>query len=246
MEITEVQIDRWLERGSKFFKTCARNPVVRGALLARGLTDDELMQGWKLYTELHGFGAAAPARAATTETAAAQALNAIDAWDAPAYAAARAVLEARFPEVASYLFENLEASVGPSALAGVERFLGRVAALRDGSAASIAPDSGKRAVELLAIRRIVDPEREAELRALIETARRGARPEEATLPLAIDPARQSAAQAYVNWLHEWREVARAAIARRDYQISLGLAQRRPNPDSPEPQDGTDTPPAGAV
>ena len=49
MVIGEDEIDRWLERGGKFFKTVARNPVVRAALHARGLSDDELHAGWKLY-----------------------------------------------------------------------------------------------------------------------------------------------------------------------------------------------------
>ena len=50
-ELTEQVIDRWLERGTKFFKTVSRNPVVRSALLARGLSDEELAIGWKLYSE---------------------------------------------------------------------------------------------------------------------------------------------------------------------------------------------------
>jgi len=149
MEITEVQIDRWLERGGKFFKTVARNPVVRGALLARGLTDEELATGWKLYTDVHGFGALSEARAAIPETAAAQAINEIDAWDAPAFAAAHAVLDARYPEVAAFLFENLEASVGIAAVAGVERFLERVDALREGKAASVNAETGRAAAALL-------------------------------------------------------------------------------------------------
>jgi len=82
MEINEAQIDPWLERGGRFFKSVARNPVVRGTLRARGLTGEELAQGWQLYSDLHGFGGHAQARAATKETAAAQAINALDAWDA--------------------------------------------------------------------------------------------------------------------------------------------------------------------
>ena len=42
MELNEREIERWLDRGSRFFKTVARNRVVRGELLARGLTDEEL------------------------------------------------------------------------------------------------------------------------------------------------------------------------------------------------------------
>jgi hypothetical protein len=64
MEFTEQEIDQWPERGGKFFKTLARNPVVRAALLARGLTDQELQRGWSLYSDLNGFGTDAEARPA--------------------------------------------------------------------------------------------------------------------------------------------------------------------------------------
>jgi hypothetical protein len=77
--------------------TVSRNPVVRGALLSRGLTDEELALGWQYCSALHGFGGKAEARAATKLTAAAQAINEVDAWDAPTYSAAHAVLDARYP-----------------------------------------------------------------------------------------------------------------------------------------------------
>jgi hypothetical protein len=233
MEITEVLIDRWIERGGKFFKTVARNPVVRGTLLARGLTDDELVRGWQLYSDLHGFGAQAQARPATKETGAAQAINAIDAWDAPAYSATHAVLDTRYPKVAAFVFENLEAETGVAAVAGVQRFLDRIDLLRDGKAPKIESEQGRAAVELLATRRIVDTTKEAELRQLIETARLGARPDEVIVPPEMDPRRRDVAEAYIQWLNEWREVARVAVARRDYRISLGLAQRRQSAEEPE-------------
>lgn len=233
MEINEAQIDRWLERGGKFFKSVARNPVVRGALRARGLTDEELGRGWQLYSDLNGFGGQGQARATTKETAAAQAINAIDAWDAPAYSAAHAVLDARYPEVSHFLFENLEANVGVAAVAGVLRFLDRISLLRDGKAPTVDAVQGRSAVDLLATRKIVDTAKEAELRSLIETARLGARPDEVIEPPEMDPRRRQVAESYINWLNEWREVARIAIARRDYRISLGLAQRRQPSDEPD-------------
>ena len=91
MDINEAQIDRWLERGGKFFKSVARNPVVRGTLRARGLTDEELKHGWQLYSDLNEFGGQALARAATKETA------------------AHAVLDVRYPDVVRFLFEPLNA-----------------------------------------------------------------------------------------------------------------------------------------
>ncbi|HEY5958894.1 MAG TPA: hypothetical protein VIV60_20175, partial [Polyangiaceae bacterium] len=238
MDMTEVQIDRWLERGTKFFKTVARNPVVRGALLSRGLTDDELAQGWKFYSELHGFGGKAEARPATKQTAAAQAINEIDAWDAPTYSAAHAVLDARYPTVAQFLFDNLEATVGVAAVVGAQRFLDRLDVLRDGKAPAIDPDVQYAAVALLATRRIIDNQREVELRKLIDTARLGARPDEVIDAPEMDPRRRDVAEACIHWLHEWREVARVAINRRDFRIALGLAQRRQSNDEGEATEDT--------
>ena len=238
MDITEIQIDRWLERGGKFFKTVSRNPVVRGELLARGLTDEERASGWQLYSELHGFGAQESARAAIPQTASARAINEIDAWDAPAFAGAHAVLDRRFPEISRFVFENLDANIGVAAVAGVERFLDRIDALRDGKAPSVDPEKGRAAVELLAVRRIIDPKRTSELRSLIAEARLGARPEEVLPAPQVDAKRAEVARAFMAWLGEWREIARVAIARRDYRISLGLAQRRRTGSEEEPS--TDT------
>lgn len=230
MDINEAVIDRWLARGSRFFKAVSRNSVVREVLVSRGLTDEELQRGWSLFAELHGFGAEQAARPARRETSAAQAINEIDAWDAPAYATAHAVLDARLPAVSRYLFDNLAAAQGPVAVVGVERFLDRVAALRDGKAPGVDPEQGRQAAELLATRKVLDAKREAELRALIATARLGARPEEVVPAAAVDARRQQLAKSYIDWLHEWREVARSSIVRRDYQITLGIAQRRQSED----------------
>jgi len=236
MEITEALIDRWLERGGKFFKSVAGNPVVRGTLRARGLNDDELDRGWALYADLNGFGKQGQAQSATKETVAAQAINTVDAWDAPAYSAAHAVLDGRYPAVANFLFENLSATTGVAAVAGVQRFLDRLDLLRDGKATGVDPESGRAAVELLAIRKIVDATKEVELRQLIEAARLGARPEEVVEAPEMNPRRQEVAEAYIRWLNEWREVARISISRRDYRISLGLAQRRQANDEGDEQE----------
>lgn len=113
MELDDDEIDLWLERGGKFFKAVARNPVVRAALLARGLSEDELLTGWKLYSELNGFGSEASARPATAQTAAAVALNELDAWDRTGpggedWPELRRVVEQAAERVASRLFPARE------------------------------------------------------------------------------------------------------------------------------------------
>ncbi len=59
-EVTERQIEQSLSRAASLFKTVADNPVVRGELFARGLTDAELERGWSLYAALLGFRNGAP------------------------------------------------------------------------------------------------------------------------------------------------------------------------------------------
>jgi hypothetical protein len=228
MEITERRIELSLSRAASLFKTVARNPVVRGELLARGLTDAELERGWSLYSALLGFrnGRATHAVGASNTTEAAEALNAIDAWDAPAFSAAKAVLANRYPSVEKFLFQDLAATTGPASLAGVERFLERVSMLREGKARDTERDDGRGAVELLAARKILDEAQESELRRLIAVAKGGARASELRSLEAVAPEREQQAIAFLSWLHEWREVARVAIKRRDYLIALGLAQRR--------------------
>ena len=75
-------------------------------------------------------------------------MNTVDAWDAPAYSATRAVLDTRYPAVSAFLFQKLEAATGTAAVAGVKRFLDRIDLLRDGQAPNVDPDSGRTAVEL--------------------------------------------------------------------------------------------------
>jgi hypothetical protein len=114
----------------------------------------------------------------------------------------------------------LEAGTGVEALAGVERFLDRIAKLREGQAVGITPEKGQSALALLALRKIIDAPGESQLRTLIETVRRGAQPDEVVVAPPMDPRRLEVAQRYITWLHEWREVARVSIARRDYRIAL--------------------------
>jgi len=89
---------------------------------------------------------------------------------APAFAAARAVLEARFLTQPFSCSDNLEANVGVSGSGRLRTLLGSVEALRDGKAAAVNADAGRAAVELLGLRRLVDAKRVSELRALIATA----------------------------------------------------------------------------
>ena len=134
----------------------------------------------------------APGVAAQTPYELARAMNAIDE-SLPAFAAAQAVLESRYPEVARYLFNDHEAARSAESTAGVARVLERLVALHEGNAPSVDPESGRGALELLAARKILDLAREEELREFIATARRGATPAVAAHRARLEPIRARAA-----------------------------------------------------
>lgn len=76
----------------------------------------------------------------------------------------------------------------------------------------------------MATRRIIDADEEQRLRALIAEAT-----SLADMPVTAqpDPAqRQKTARALDAWLRDRRETTRVLVTRRDYQIRMGLAERR--------------------
>jgi hypothetical protein len=123
----------------------------------------------------------------------------------------------------TFLFSQLSAGEGPAAVVAVETFLNRRDQLKSGDAPGVSPEEAKLAVELLGQRRIVDDQKASELRELIDLAQSGATPVSSAPPPRLD---EHTFQRYRAWLHEWREVARGAINRRDYLIALGLATRK--------------------
>jgi hypothetical protein len=239
MKLNDVVINRWLTRGAQLFRTLARNPVVRSALRARGLTDEELNRGWTLYGAVLGFKRSAAAQPTPGPTEASLAVEELDAWDHRWFGATSAILQAPFPSAERFLFDNLKPEAGVKSVRAVEVYLDRLAALRDGKAEGVSADEGRAAVERLATRGVVTPDIEKELRQRIASARRGARPEE-VIPAAVpDVELEQAAREFIAWCHEWREVARSAITRRDYRIALGLARRRRIGDGDDADDAED-------
>lgn len=219
--IAEKVETRWLVRGQKFFRTLSRNGKVRGALLARGLTNQQLKRGWDLFADVLGsLNGAAPV--ASRSLSAGEALERIETWDAPNYAAAEATLDHHAPKARAFLLQGLVATKGPQAVAFVRLFIERVAALRDGTANGVSAEEGSEAVRLLAERKIFDAETEEQLGVYLSLIEDGAEPD-----AALDFASMTLKfEAYRKWLHEWREVARATFNQRHILISLGLASRR--------------------
>src|SRR5690606_10743342 len=120
--LDERLVDRWLSRGQRFFRSVTRNSVVRGTLAARGLTKQELVMGWDLYSRVLGIDAKEE-EPAPTPSDAASAMSKLDSWDAPNFKASEAVLKHRTPKAAAFLHKDLSAASGPEAVVAVGQFL---------------------------------------------------------------------------------------------------------------------------
>lgn len=238
--ISDKQVERTCQRALKFLSALSRNGQIRRILDLAGYNAEEHQQGWGLTLGLLGYSAAAPESEETSPSSAA--IAELDQWDGPNFARARAALEHKFPEQAAYVFAGLTAKSGPESIAVVQTFLDRVAALRTGSepARKAFKAADKGAVELLARRRILDAKLDEHLRGLIASATTLA---PAGKVVEAEPEdRQALASKLEAWLNDWRETARVLVTRRDYQIILGLAQRRASGSGEEVEeddDGTD-------
>jgi len=227
-DLTSAQIDLLTERGTKFLGGASQVPPIR-VLLARGGYDEaEHARGWELLLSVLGYRST-PVQVASDQLRQSQAIAELDAYDGPNFDRTRAALDHRFPAQSAYVFEGLTAKTGAESIGSVRTFIDRVAALRDGTdpARSATRDADAAAAALLAARRIIDANEEQRLRGLIAEATRLA-----DAPAAIEPdpsLRQKLARELEAWLRDWRETARVLITRRDYQIRLGLVERRRAP-----------------
>lgn len=226
--IENYVVNRWLDRGMRFFRAVTRSRVITARLRARGLSKAELKKGWDLYAALLGARTLGDEPPPSPNEAAA-AMGELDEWDAPNFSMTDAVLDHRAPNAKRFLLDNLEASTGPEAVVAVRTFADRWQQLSSGQAQGVDAAEANEAVALLAARRIIDPEIAEHLRGLIAVAQEGV-----TGVTAADAARASETvptddktfEEFRAWLNEWREVARSTFHRRDYLITLGLASRR--------------------
>jgi hypothetical protein len=213
--------------------------VIRGVMAKAGYTDEDHAQGWNL---LHKVGGYTPVAAPSTINDDARgAIVELDAWDEPGFRRAHAALQRLHPEQDAFVFENLSASQGTSAVLGVTTFLDRLDALESGAGRDPKKkESDRAALETLAKRGIGKGER-TRLRGLVARAQTTkSMPVDAT----VADARTAELVALRSWYEDWSETARAVFKRRDHLIKLGLAKRkapekREQPAEPQPTDEGD-------
>jgi len=209
-----------------FLRGVGTRPVIAGMLAARGYSDAEHENGWRMLHLASGFKGATVTTGSTNEPAH-NAMVEIDHWDEGAFRIGHAALQHAFPEQCAFVFDRLQPSQGPQSILGVTTFLDRLDALQSSPDRKHTRAKDHAALEKLSARGIGTAER-ARIRGLLATAQSfDAVPAEPASEAADrDKAQHDALVALRAWYEEWSEVARVVVRRRDYLIVLGLAQRK--------------------
>lgn len=212
---------------------------IRSILAARGYSDEDHREGWRLLHEAAGYDsrAATPSASliAPLDESVRSAINELDAIDEPLLRILRASLGRRFPEQCAFVLDGLSSTQGAGAVVVIATILGRLDALASDPARKKSRADDRKALDLIA-QRGYGPERLKELHALVKRAQSSpsALPPVAAAAPADAPARVAALAALHSWWKEWSEIARAVIHRRDHLITLGLARRAPRkPSAPK-------------
>ena len=205
-------------RAFKFIFALGTHPEIREVMAKNGYTNEDNAEGWKL---IHAAGGG-DLTVSSADHSALDAINALDEWDEVGFHKAHAALSRRFPEQSEFLFYELAASQGPTAMLGITKFLDRIDTLEKGRT-SATEDADKKSVLELAARGIDASER-ARLRGLVDVVQNA----QNNLLAVTDPtvSREQALGALYAWYTQWTEVAHAVVTERPQQIVLGIAKRR--------------------
>ncbi len=223
-DFSQAQLDETPARALKFLDGARVGPI-RMALEARGYSDDDHEEGWRLLLKASGRIPKAPL---PTDTATREALSVLDAWDEPTFQIAYVALDRKFPVQRDFVFMNLQAATGAWAIVTVATFLDRLDVLEIGKDRAATHEADLKALALLSKRGITKGER-TRMRALVEIAKSSEPGTEPAVQQSYEQAeteRQKGLIELRGWYEEWAGVAHAVIKRRDYLIRLGLAKRK--------------------
>lgn len=226
--MTSTKARRLPGRVFVFLQGIARRPVIYMHLSEKGYSKQAHEEGQRLLQAVSSLQI--PDELPSTNQAYVDALTAVDGWDETHFALADASLSRRYPSQHAYLFrDGLKAEQGVEAINSVSTFLERFKALRDG----VDPEREKTrkedqaAVQLLEQRSIVTKETVAQLEAHLAILKDV--PEVSQLmPTPEQRAKYTKAMFELEtWFEDWSNIAKIVLRdRKDYRISLGLAERK--------------------
>ena len=203
-----------------------RNPRVFSILTTRGFTQEDLDEGWDLFTPAAGAKLRYTGRRGDplAPDVAGRLLGDLDHWENSWFPVVSATLERHHPEIHEVVFKNLSQTSGVEVVVSVGTLLDRIEKMKE-------TEEGPKADELLCSRGLT-PEVRAQAATIVERLKRS---EEAALPeidLDSKEEQERALAGAWGWYREWSQIARTLITRGDVLIRLGLRKpiRRGAPD----------------
>lgn len=212
-----------------FLRAAGTSVAIRSLLAARGYTDSDHEEGWRLLHKVSGLRPAAVAPPADRSVS--DAINTLDGWDEDGYSLVDAALTRRFPEQAKFVLEGLAPAKGAASVLSVKNLLERIDALESSPERKATRKQDQAAVAAIAAKGITQEER-ARLRGLVDLAQTAvkAAPTDTGASEQVERVLLEDLRALRAWYDEWAKTAKVAIKRRDYLISLGLAKRKTKKD----------------
>jgi hypothetical protein len=237
VDYSDEVLEQTPERVTRFLSGLGAVPIIRTLLAQASMGDEDILEGRDLLLAVLGLPQT-PLSVSDTEQAKAQraATAELDQWDEPNFARYRAALHRRFPDQEAYVFHDLSASTGPSAVTGVATFLARLEALEQGTDPNrqATKKDDKKAVLLVASRDLDSAER-GRLKALVGVALGPTKALSDAPDPAVDTTRRQALVKLKDWYEEWATTAKAVVKKKSYRIRLGLASRKPPTRKASPQ-----------
>lgn len=234
IKVSEDVLERLPGRALNLLSGIGKLPELRGALALRGYTHEVHNRGWKLLELAAGRALLGlPQEPEAPTQAVDEAEEAIDLWDEPNFAVARATLRHNHTAQFNFVFgDGLAASRGKGSVMGTLTFLNRLDALERAPEREATREADHAALAALTERGIDKGER-ARMRKLVNTVQEGVAPVVAINPKVAasrkkDPAPMSreAKMALYVWYSEWSEIVRVVTDNRAHLIRCGLAAPR--------------------
>ncbi|WP_437526642.1 hypothetical protein WME79_41355 [Sorangium sp. So ce726] len=120
MEYSDTVLEATPERAAKFLMGIGAVAAIRTLMAGAGMTDDDILEGRGLLLDILAAPRQAGASADTDDARAQRAATGeLEQWDEPNFARYGAALRRRFPNVNAYVFKDLSASTGTTAVRGV-------------------------------------------------------------------------------------------------------------------------------
>jgi hypothetical protein len=221
MHVTDLTLERAPGRALTFLRGAGEKEVSE-LLQPVGWTKDRLDEGYSLLNALRDLAVFTPP-APHGPVAAAVAI--CEGWKATGLVRARAMLLISYPDVESTMFHDFDNTAkGAQAVLDVDTFLERRTGLEKGVGRK-----GNRKADHAALEVIERSGTTREVLIELASAVRTARTYVASpVTEVVDPeVRRQALRRIYAWLTAWSDVARTVLKRRDYQIRLGIAKRKP-------------------